>query len=83
MKSIKDFNPNNPSEVRKIINDCDTWDGYEGVNIDGDSVIMFVSKLSGLVIKTRHSSKPKWWECVGFDVDGYQETLTYEPVTEV
>jgi len=82
-KSIKNFNPGDRNQVRKIIEECDSWDGYHGTNVDGDEVWLFVQKDQGLVIKTKHAAKPKWWECVSYDADGDPEGVTYEPTAEL
>jgi hypothetical protein len=58
---------------------CD-FDG--GKNIDGVRVHVFVQKDEGMVIKTCHSAKPNFWECVEFDADGYKVGVSYEPFDE-
>lgn len=78
MESIKNFDPSDRNQVKRIIAECDGWDGYEGVNVDGDPVHVFVQKDECMVIKTNHKAKPKWWECVEYDADGYQVGVTYE-----
>jgi len=77
-KVIEGFNPANREEVAKIIADCENWDGYEGKNIDGEDVLVFVQKGDCMVIKTRHKAKPRFWECVEYDSDGLQVGVMYE-----
>lgn len=51
---------------------------YEGKNVDGEYVMVFLQNSIGMTIKTRHTSKPRWFECVSIDSDGFQESVTYE-----
>lgn len=53
---------------------------YEGLNIDGDKVYVIVEKGRGMDIKTCHKEKPKWFEVVEYDENGFQVSLSYEPV---
>ena len=78
MTSIKGFDPSVRENVINIIADCENWDAYEGINSDGDQVLVFVRKDEFMIVKTRHKSKPKWLECVEYDADGWQVSLTYE-----
>ena len=55
---------------------------FKGHNVDSDPVIVIIDKNNGMIVKTRHSEKPKWWECVEYDSDGWQESVSYEPVEE-
>lgn len=52
---------------------------YDGMNSDGEAVILRVQQGQGMVIMTVHASKPNWYECVEYDKDGEQCGVTYEP----
>jgi len=56
------FNPNDREAVSCIINNPEdqSFDGYEGTNIDGDKVLVFIQYGECMIIKTRHKSKPNW-----------------------
>jgi hypothetical protein len=79
MEKIENLNPANPWELRKLMDECDKWDGYSGKNVDGEDVLFFVSK-DGITLKTRHTRKPNWYECVKFDSDGNMTEVTYEHI---
>jgi hypothetical protein len=83
MKIENGFDPHDHNVVKQIIAECDKWDGYTGTNVDGEEVQVFIQQGQGMIIKTKHTAKPKWWECVEFDVDGYQAGVTYEPTAEL
>lgn len=51
---------------------------YSGANTDGEEVLVLLEQGKGMEIKTRHADKPRWYECVHYDKDGYQEGVTYE-----
>lgn len=63
-----DFIQNNESSI------------YEGTNKDGERVIITLEKGIGMDVKTQKHSKPKWFEVVEYDADGWQVGVTYEPV---
>lgn len=67
-ESIREFIHNNESSI------------YEGTNIDGESVIVLLEKGKGMIVKTQKHNKPKWFEVVEYDEDGYQTGVTYEPI---
>lgn len=73
-----DFSDRN--RIANFISNCDSWDGYEGKNVDGERVLVFVNKNEGMVVKTIHHSKPKRYEVVEYDVDGFQVSVSYESV---
>lgn len=50
---------------------------YEGVTPSGLKVRVFLGK-TGMSIYTEQKTKPKWWQVVDYDVDGYQEGIRYE-----
>ena len=52
---------------------------YTGMNEDGEEVIIFLEQNDGMIIKTRHANKPKYFECIEYDNDGYQLSVAYEP----
>ena len=80
-KTLKAFNPSNPVEIQKIIADCENWDGYEGKNVDGEHVQLFVTEDS-LEIWTIRKKKPRWFECVEYDEYGYQIGVWYQPIEQ-
>lgn len=51
---------------------------YTGVNEDSEDVIIVLERGKGMVIKTRHHSKPHWYECVEYDNLGFQVSVSYE-----
>lgn len=51
---------------------------FAGKNCDGDEVIVQCQQGEGMIVKTRHSSKPNWYEVVEYDSDGFQDSVTYE-----
>lgn len=55
---------------------------YTGENEDGEPVMIVLEQGEGMTIKTRHAEKPRWWECVEVDKDGFQTCTAYEPVEE-
>lgn len=52
---------------------------YDGTNTAGESVLVGVEQGKGMVIKTIHANKPKWYEVVEYDEDGFQCGVSYEP----
>lgn len=52
---------------------------YIGHNQDHEQVMIFLEKGVGCIIKTKHRNKPKWWECLEYDKDGYLIGESYEP----
>lgn len=53
---------------------------YTGENVDGEEVIVLLEQGQGMEVKTRHTEKPDWYECVHYDKDGYQEAVSYEHI---
>lgn len=52
---------------------------YEGKNIDGENILIHLEQNEGMIVKTRHHSKPNWWQCFEYDKDGYLIGEGYEP----
>ena len=42
--------------------------------------IVLLEQGQGMEVKTRHTEKPDWYECVHYDRDGYQEAVSYEHI---
>ena len=55
---------------------------YAGKNGDGDEVQIRLQKGVGMEVWTRRKEKPRWWEVVTFDDQGFQVSETYEPYEE-
>lgn len=53
---------------------------YDGTNVDGEMVIVDVVRGERMKISTIHKSKPRWWEVVEYNADGYEAAVSYEPV---
>ena len=54
-------------------------EGFSGRNDKGELVYVGVGKDGeGMVVKTQHPEKPNWWECVEYDKDGLQVSVSYE-----
>lgn len=68
----------NERRYRAIFSDCMESGMYEGKNVDGEETRIFLEQGGGMIIKTCHTAKPRFWECVYFDKDGYQEAVSYE-----
>jgi len=83
MSKLPGFDPGDRNQVKKMIDECDKWDGYAGTNVDGEEVMVFVSQGQGMKIMTKHHEKPRWWEVVFYDADGFQEGIAYEPTAEL
>ncbi len=54
-----------------------------GRNDQGEEVIVLLQQGVGLTHMTKHPSKPKWWEVIEYDADGYTESVSYQPVNEL
>lgn len=67
-ENIKDFIHNTESGI------------YTGKNIDGENVVVIIEQGKGMDIKTQKHSKPKWYEVIEYDEDGFQVSVSYESV---
>lgn len=65
-EEIKSFISNMESEI------------YSGTNVNGENIIVEVTKGEGMQIKTCRKTKPKWWEVIEYDKDGFQISISYE-----
>lgn len=52
---------------------------YDGTNVDGEKVYIFLEKGKGMTVKTIATGKPKWFQCVDYDGDGNRECDYVEP----
>lgn len=52
---------------------------YSGYNVDGEMVVVESTKDVGMLVKTIHKEKPKWFEVVEYDKDGFQQSVSYDP----
>lgn len=50
---------------------------YTGVTESGLQVLVHLGK-TGMSVYTEQKEKPKWWQVIDYDVDGYQEAIRYE-----
>ncbi len=55
---------------------------YVGKNVDGEEIQIRLQKGVGMEVWTRHHAKPRWWEVVTFDDQGFQVSVTYKPYEE-
>lgn len=55
---------------------------YNGKNVNGEEVWIYLKNGEGMDIKTRHHGKPRWWEVIEYGADGYQVSLSYESAVE-
>lgn len=53
---------------------------YTGTNIDGEPVIIALEQGDSMEVMTIRKVKPKWYECVEYDNQGYQVATSYLPV---
>jgi len=67
-------------EVRKKFIEETESGIYDGVNVDGEKVLVFLEKNQGMLVKTIKASKPKWYEVIEYDEEGYTVGVMYEPV---
>jgi hypothetical protein len=56
---------------------------YSGTNIDGEEVMVLTTKGAGMDVYTKHAAKPLWWEVIGYNAEGYQESVTYSATAEL
>lgn len=52
---------------------------YEGTNIEGEEVFILLEQGMGMDVKTIKKEKPRWFQVVEYDSDGYQLSVSYEP----
>lgn len=79
MKAIDQLDFSSREVRAKFIHDNESGI-YEGKNIDGEYVMVFLQNSVGMTIKTCHTDKPHWFECVGIDSEGFQEFVSYEHI---
>jgi hypothetical protein len=51
---------------------------YDGVNVEGEEVIVALNQGAGMDVKTRKHGKPRWYEVVEYDADGNRVSVSYE-----
>lgn len=50
---------------------------YTGISASGLQVRVHLGK-KGMSVYTEQKEKPKWWQVIDYDTDGYQEAIRYE-----
>lgn len=51
---------------------------FSGTNVDGETVIVEVTRSVEAKVKTIHSSKPNWYEVAYYDENGEATGQSYE-----
>ena len=70
------------SSDRKSFTQNEESNIYTGINENGEEVHVYNQQGQGIIIKTRHITKPRFWECVEYDEDGWQQAVFYESYHE-
>lgn len=76
--TVTQYKLDTASERAKFIQDTDSGI-YLGTNEEGEEVIILLDRGKGMTVQVRHAEKPKWYECIHYDVNGWQEGVSYEP----
>ena len=69
----------NTVEGRREFIRCAESGLYDGSNVDGEMVVVTVTRGKGMNVATIHAAKPNWWEVVEYDEGGHQLSVTYKP----
>jgi hypothetical protein len=68
----------NDKERRDFIHNTES-SIYTGINEDGEDVVVMLDKGRGMDVKTVKKTKPKWYEIIEYDEDGFNVGVRYEP----
>lgn len=66
-------------EGRRGVISCIENGIYTGKNIDGETILLKLEQGKGMTVSTIHKDKPKWFEVIEYDADGWQCSVSYEP----